>query len=198
MIAAIVLAAGASSRFGEQKLLLPLEGEPIIRRTVENVLASQVQQVVVVLGREADAVRDALAGLAVRCIVNPSYRDGMSTSLRAGVMALPPGTRATLVVLGDQPDITPAILDRLITMHHELGKPIAVPVYVEGTRGNPVLFDASVFPELLAVSGDQGSREVIARAPDRVAAVTFPFPMPRDVDSRADYEALLGRRPYSE
>ena len=198
MIAAIVLAAGASSRFGEQKLLMPLEGKAIIRRTVESVLASQVQQVVVVLGREAVAVRDALAGLAVRCVVNPSYQNGMSTSLHVGVMELPPGTKATLVVLGDQPGVTPAILDRLITMYHQSGKPIAVPVYAEGTRGNPVLFDASVFPELLAISGDQGAREVIARAPDRVAAVTFPFPMPRDVDSRVDYEALLDRRPFSE
>ena len=193
MIAAVVLAAGAASRFGEQKLLMPLGGKAIVRLTVERTLASQVEHALVVLGRDADAVREALAGLPVRCVVNPRYRDGMSTSLHAGLGALPPTAEAALVVLGDQPGVTPAILDRLIATYRQSQKPIVVPVYEQGTRGNPVLFDASLFPELRAVGGDQGARDVIARDAERIAAVMFPFPMPRDVDSPVDYAALRGR-----
>ncbi len=192
MIAGIVLAAGASSRFGEQKLLMPLDGKPIVRRTVEMTLASQVEHTVVVLGQEAELMRQALAELPVQCLVNPSYREGMSTSLRAGIGALPAATEAALIVLGDQPGVAPAILDGLIAAYRQSRKPIVVPIYEGGTRGNPVLFDASIFPELLEVTGDQGAREVIARDAGRVAPVTFPVPMPPDVDSRADYEALLG------
>ena len=192
MIAAIVLAAGSSSRFGKQKLLMPFDGKAIVRRTVENVLASRVQHVVVVLGRDADAVRDALTGLDVQCVVNSGYRHGMSTSLRVGVDAVPTA-EAALVVLGDQPGVTPAIMDRLIAGYGESRQPIVVPVYLEGERGHPVLFDASVFPELRAVTGDQGAREVIAQDPKRVAVVTFPMPAPPDVDSQADYEAFLRR-----
>ncbi len=177
---------------------MPLDGRAIIRRTVERTLASQVEDVVVVLGREAGAMREALGGLPVRCVENPGYRDGMSTSLRAGVRELSPATEAALIVLGDQPGVTPVILDRLIATYRQSRQPIVVPVYQEGTRGNPVLFDASLFPELRAVTGDQGAREVIARDAGRVASITFPFPMPRDVDSRADYNELLGRLPSDD
>lgn len=194
MIAAVVLAAGAASRFGAQKLLIPLGGKPLIRWTVEQVLASQVEEVVVVLGREAEAVREALQGLPIRFLVNPRYPEGMSSSLQAGVASLDPAVEAALIVLGDQPEIPAAIINRLIETYRALRKPIVVPVY-EGVRGNPVLFDASLFPELMTAAGDQGGREVIARAPERVASVPFPFPMPRDVDTPEDYQALLREFP---
>ncbi|MBI3989928.1 MAG: nucleotidyltransferase family protein [candidate division NC10 bacterium] len=194
MIAAVVLAAGAASRFGEQKLLVPLEGKLLIRWTVEHVLASQVEEVVVVLGREAEAVREALTGLPVRFLVNPRYPEGMSSSLQGGVASLDPAVEAALIVLGDQPQITAAIINRIIETYRLSRKPIVVPVY-EGVRGNPVLFDASLFPEVMAVTGDQGAREVIAKDPERVASVPFPFPMPRDVDTPDDYQALLHRFP---
>lgn len=190
MIAAVVLAAGSASRFGEQKLLLPLSGKPLIRWTVENVLASQVEDVIVVLGKEAEAVQEALEGLPVRFLVNPRYPEGMSSSLQAGVSSLGPAAEAALIVLGDQPQITPAIINQLIETYRESSKPIVVPLY-EGIRGNPVLFDASLFPELEAVRGDQGAREVVVKDPGRVESVPFPFPMPLDVDTRDDYEALL-------
>lgn len=193
MISAIVLAAGEASRFGSQKLVASLGGVPLIRRTVENVLAAPVGEVVVVVGREAEAVRDALAGLRVRFAPNPQYREGMSTSIAAGIRSLGPAARAALIVLGDQPELAPEVVGALIRAYRETGKPIVVPVYA-GTRGNPVLFDASIFPELLAVRGDRGGREVVGRDPARVHRVEFPFPPPRDVDTPADYEALLGPR----
>jgi len=190
VIAAVILAAGSASRFGEQKLLLPLGGKPLIRWTVENVLASQIEDVIVVLGKEAEAVREALEGLPVRFLVNPRYPEGMSSSLQAGVSSLGPAVEAALIVLGDQPQITAAIINQIIETYRRVRKPIIVPVY-EGVRGNPVLFAASLFPELEAVRGNQGAREVVAKDPGRVASVPFPFPMPRDVDTRDDYEALL-------
>lgn len=190
MIAGVVLAAGLSSRLGRQKLLLPLEkGGALIRLSVERVLAAGLDDVVVVLGRDAEAVGAALAGLAVRTVVNPRYADGQSTSLRAGLDALPPEAEAAVIALGDQPLPEPGLIDRLVAAFRESGRPIVVPRYRDG-RGNPVLFAASVFDELRAVTGDQGGRAVVARDASRVAEVAVDAPMPADVDTWADYEAL--------
>lgn len=190
MIAGVVLAAGLSSRLGRQKLLLPLEkGGALIRLSVERVLAAGLDDVVVVLGRDAEAVGAALAGLAVRTVVNPRYADGQSTSLRAGLDALPPEAEAAVIALGDQPLPEPGLIDRLVAAFRESGRPIVVPRYRDG-RGNPVLFAASVFDELRAVTGDQGGRAVVARDASRVAEVAVDAPMPPDVDTWADYEAL--------
>ena len=201
MIAAVVLAAGASTRFGSQKLLAPVRGAPLVRRTVEQVLAAGLDSVVVVLGREHQAVRAALDDLPVRFVVNPDFRDGLSTSLRTGLRDLGRAFDAAIVALGDQPGISGSTIASLIEEYRRSGQPIVVPVYA-GTRGNPVLFDASVFPELEAVGGDQGGREVIGRDPSRVATVSFPFAMPGDVDTVEDYQALvdvgLAIRPWSD
>lgn len=192
MITAIVLAAGRATRFGAQKLLAPLHGRPLARWTIERVLASVVDDVVVVVGGDEEGLRAALAGLPVRCVPNRDYQDGMSTSLRAGVAALAPGTEATVVVLGDQPDLPSDVIDQLVAAHRHTGKPVVVPLYADG-RGHPVLFGADVFPELCAVRGDQGAREVIARDPSRVATVPLARPAPADVDTREEYERLSGR-----
>ncbi len=190
MIAAIVLAAGASTRMGRQKLLLPMpDGRPLVRSAVEQVLAAGLDDVVVVVGREADAVAAAVADLPVRTVVNPRYAEGQSTSLRAGVDALRPGTRAVVIALGDQPLPAPAVIERLVAAHRETGQPIAVPVYREG-RGHPVLFAAALLDELRAVAGDRGARAVIARDPARVVAVPVDLPRPVDLDTPADYEAF--------
>ncbi|HEX7089439.1 MAG TPA: nucleotidyltransferase family protein [Longimicrobiales bacterium] len=189
--AAVVLAAGTASRFGGQKLLVPLRGHPLVRHTVENVLASGVTDVVVVLGADADGVRAALAGLPVRLVVNPDYRDGMSTSLRCGIRALDPGVAAALVVLGDQPTVSPELMRRVVAAQRDSGKPIAAPVYA-GTQGNPVVFARAVFGEIDALEGDRGAREVVQRDAARVVRVHVDGEMPRDVDTREDYEALAG------
>jgi molybdenum cofactor cytidylyltransferase len=192
VITAVVLAAGTASRFGSQKLLAPFDGATLVRRTVENVLASQVFETVVVLGREGDGVRDALAGLPVRFVTNPGFRGGLSTSLRAGVEVVEPSARAAVIVLGDQPGVTAAIIDQLIEEGRRSGRPIVVPEYA-GVRGNPVVFDATMFAELRAIEGDYGARGVIARDPARVATVSFPFDMPADVDTPEDYARLTNQ-----
>jgi molybdenum cofactor cytidylyltransferase len=188
VIAAIVLAAGTSTRMGRQKLLLPIGGQPLIRRSVEAVLAAGLDDAVVVLGEAAEAVGATLAGLPVRTVVNPHYAEGQSTSLRAGLDALRAETDAAVVALGDQPLPDPDVIRRLVGVFRATGRPIAVPVY-RNSRGNPVLFAAALFGELRAVSGDQGGRGVIARDPARVAEVPVDAPMPADIDTPAEYEA---------
>lgn len=189
MIAAIVLAAGASTRMGRQKLTLPMrDGRPLIRLAVEQVLAAGLDDVVVVTGRDAEAVALALAPLPVRTVVNPRYAEGQSTSLGAGLDALRPGTDAAVVALGDQPLPNPDIIRRLVAAFRTTGRPIVVPVYRDG-RGNPVLFATVLFGELRAVTGDRGGREVIGRDPTRVAEVPIDLPMPADIDTLQDYEA---------
>jgi molybdenum cofactor cytidylyltransferase len=125
----------------------------------------------------------------VRTVVNPRYAEGQSTSLQAGLDALPAGTTAALVALGDQPLPDPTVITRLVEALRTTGRPVAVPVYRDG-RGNPVLFAASLFGELRSVTGDTGGRPVIARDPGRVAEVRVDAPMPADVDTPADYQAL--------
>jgi molybdenum cofactor cytidylyltransferase len=198
VIAAIVLAAGTSTRMGRQKLTLPLaDGRPLVRVVVEQVLAADLDDTVVVLGGDAQAVAGALASLPVRTVVNPRYAEGQSTSLRVGLDALGPGTVAVVVALGDQPLADPDVIRRLVAAFRTSGRPIAAPVYREG-RGNPVLFAAALFGELRAVTGDRGGREVIARDPARVAEVPVDIPMPADIDTPEDYRAVRQARRLGE
>jgi molybdenum cofactor cytidylyltransferase len=180
---------------GRQKLTLPmLDGRPVVRAAVEQVLAAGLDDTVVVLGADAESVAAALAPLPVRTVVNPRFAAGQSTSLRAGLDALRPGTEAVVVALGDQPRPDPGVIRRLVTAFRTTGRPIAVPVYRDG-RGNPVLFGAPLFEELRAVTGDRGGRAVIGRDPGRVAEVPVDAPMPADIDTPQDYGAA--REPES-
>lgn len=193
VMAAIVLAAGLARRMGQPKLLLELGGAPVIRRSVEAVIAAGLDEVVVVVPPANAAIQDALGGLAVRFAVNPSPEAGQAGSVVAGVRALRPGTTtAALITLGDQPGVPPPVISRLLEVLRTTGKPIVAPVYREG-RGNPVLFSASIFPELLALAGDRGARSVVDADPERVALVRFDLPMPPDLDTPEDYERLSSR-----
>lgn len=194
MIAAVVLAAGAARRFGEQKLLAPLQGRPVVRWTVEQVTASGVDRTVVVLGRETDAVRAALADLPVSFVPNPRFQEGMGTSVAAGVGALDASAEAVLVVLGDQP-IPAQVIDRLLRAHRASKLPIVAPSY-GGQRGNPVLFSSSVFSQLLQLEGDRGARGLLERSPGKLLLVPFPHPPPPDIDTPedlAEYASYMAR-----
>lgn len=172
VIAALVLAAGRSTRFGtDNKLLADLDGVPLVARTVGEVLASGVRPVVVVTGHQAEAVTQALAGLEVQRVHNPDYARGLSTSLKAGLAALPSGIDGVLVCLGDMPAVRAAHIERLIAgFAPKEGRAIVVPVH-QGKRGNPVLFAASFIAEMRDADGDQGARGVIAHNGDAVAEV---------------------------
>jgi molybdenum cofactor cytidylyltransferase len=188
MIAALVLAAGFSRRMGRPKLLLPIAGQTVIRRSVEPLL-DQVDVVVVVTPPDATEIREALAGLDVRFAVNARPEDGQGTSIAAGIAALDAATRAALVVLGDQPAVPPAVVPALLAAFARTGKAIVAPVY-RGFQGTPVLFAAEVFPELRALTGDRGARAVVAARPERVERVEFDMPEPADVDTPEDYARL--------
>jgi molybdenum cofactor cytidylyltransferase len=178
---------------GQTKLLLPLEGRPVLRHSVELVLAAGLDPVVVVTGREHQALARALEDLPVELVMNAEPERGQASSVRVGIAALPPGTKAALIVLGDQPFLDGRIIPALLAGHAQTGKPIIAPRYREG-RGNPVLFSREMFPELLVIHGDQGARSVVERDAGRVALVDFDFPMPPDLDTPEDYERLRFER----
>ena len=189
LVSAVVLAAGRSTRMGAQKLLLPVEGRPMVERVVAAAEGSAAAETVVVVGSEAGAVRAAVGGHPVRIVMNPDHERGMSTSLRAGVSALPPGCEAVLFVLGDQPFITSAVMDRLIGRFAEAGAGIVRPL-AGGGPAHPVLMAAKYFPEIMALEGDVGAREILARHEEDVTYVELDDPRSTlDVDTLADYEA---------
>lgn len=187
----VVLAAGAGERFGGGKQLLSLDGQPMVRRVADITLAATEGEVVVVLGYEPRKVAAALTGLHVNLVYNPNYRLGLSTSLQAGLTALGPECRAAIFVLADQPGITPAVINKLMGVYRQGGKKIIVPVY-QGKRGNPVLLDRSLWPQVMALQGDVGGREIIKAYPCEVQEVEVDCPgVLCDIDTPADYCAWL-------
>ncbi len=197
-IAAVILAAGRSSRMGaENKLLADVGGRPMVRRVVEAALASAARPVIVVTGHQSAQVRRALDGLAVTLVENPHYADGLSTSLRCGLDAVPEDVDGALIALGDMPGVAASDIDRLIAAFNPLeGRAICVPS-VGGKRGNPVLWARAFFPEMREVTGDTGARALIAAYGEAVCDV----PMAGDgvlVDidepqALADLRARVGR-----
>jgi molybdenum cofactor cytidylyltransferase len=167
VIALMVLAAGQSSRMGVPKLLLPLGNRTVIAHVVGAALASRLRPVVVVLGHEADRLRAALPPGDLVVVENPAFATGLATSLGAGLVALPGDLTGVVVALADQPLLTSAHLDRMADAAETSGVPIVAASY-GGRRGNPVYFSRAYFPELLAVTGDEGGRTVIARHADDV------------------------------
>jgi molybdenum cofactor cytidylyltransferase len=171
-IAALVLGAGRSSRMGgPNKLLAEINGKPLIRLVVEQALASHARPVVVVTGHQRERVEAALAGLQVQFVHNPHFADGLGTSLRAGIAALPADVDGAIVCLGDMPQIDAALIDRLTAaIDPDKGALIAVPT-IDGKRGNPVVWSRRFFPDLMTVEGDVGARHLIGRYAEAIAEV---------------------------
>jgi molybdenum cofactor cytidylyltransferase len=175
---------------GQPKQLLDWGDQPLVRVVAEYALAARLDRVLVVVGAARDAVAAALADLPVELIENPAYAQGQSTSLRAGIAALTPDIGAALVLLGDQPFVSPEIMMRIVEEWRTSGAVIVAPVY-RGQRGNPVLFARAVFSELLAIEGDQGARAILAADPARVRKVLFDDDRPlADIDTPEDYTHL--------
>jgi len=183
----ILLAAGSSSRLGQPKQLLSFHGHPLVRHVAEQALASRLSGLIVVVGHRAVEVSAALAGLHATIVENPSYSQGQSTSLRAGLLDFPPGEAAALILLVDQPFVTSTLIDRLIALYEESKASIVAPRFKD-RRGNPVLFDRGLIPELLTLVGDTGARDVIARHREQLATLELSDDRPfQDIDTWEDY-----------
>lgn len=205
--AAIILAAGSSSRMGggRHKLLLPLEDRPVLAHVIDASLESQAHPVIIVLGHQSGKVRSYIKQYTKHdrliLIENVHYQQGMSSSLRKGIqtiLAIDYKNKdnslrigSALIVLGDQPLITSKIIDALITAYRSTGKAIVAPLYL-GKRGSPVLFDRSLFPELNKVTGDEGGRTVLERHRHEVELIEIGDALANyDVDTWEAYEQVV-------
>ena len=184
-VAAVILAAGRSSRMGgSNKLLEHLHGKPMVRIVAEQALASKASPVIVVTGHMAVEVERALEGLKIIFVANPHFADGLATSVKAGISAVPADADGAVICLGDMPLVDARLIDRLIeAFAPDKGSLIAVPVSA-GRRGNPVLWSRRFFDELKALDGDIGARHLIARNAEAVAEVAVDGESPLlDIDT---------------
>lgn len=189
-ISGIVLAAGSSSRLGQPKQLLELQGRRLLQHAVDAVEGAGLRDVVVVLGHEADVVRAAITtGKRTRVSVNPDYREGQATSLKVGLAAMDPNAQAAVVILGDQPAVTCATVQAVSDAYEASGSRVVQATY-GGKPGHPVLFDRALWVDLQAIEGDRGAREVLKRHPEWIERVELGGQVPADVDTWEDYERL--------
>ncbi len=189
-IAAVILAAGASTRFGKPKQLLDWGGVPLLAHVADVTLNAGLEPAIVVLGCQAEAARAALGHRPVHVVMNWRWEEGMSTSVQVGLAALPPTTDAAIFLQCDQPLITPDLLRAIVNRFEETGAPVVHPTHA-GRRSTPVLFDRCFFPDLAAVAGDEGGRSLITRYEKEVATVKVADPdVLADIDTPDDYEQL--------
>ncbi|MEO8563486.1 MAG: nucleotidyltransferase family protein [bacterium] len=182
MIAGLLLASGASHRFGSNKLAEPLGDRAVVRWSAD-ALVHEVDELFVVVPDAAREIRDALAGLAARFVVNEREPTGLASSIRAGVAALPPSAEAVVLTLGDQPLLDRAVTARVIARWCEGGVSAVAACYEDG-RGHPVLFGATLFPALDALEGDRGARALLDGLGEDLALVDVMGAQPIDVDTR--------------
>ena len=188
-LAAVVLAAGSASRFGDVKALAQLDGHPLLQHVLDAVAASTVDECVVVLGAAADQIEAALDWRQERRVTNPHPEAGLSSSLQAGLRALGSEVDGALVLLGDQPRVTQATIERVIAAWRSSRPPIVAARYSDDAAPNPVLLDREVWPLAMALEGDRGMGPVITRNPELVTEVAVTGENP-DVDTPADLARL--------
>jgi molybdenum cofactor cytidylyltransferase len=190
-VAAIVLAAGRSVRMGgPNKLTAEVAGKPLVRIAAEEALASRADPVVVVTGHQRERVEQALAGLKVRFAHNPDFAEGLSTSLRTGIAAVPADADGAIVCLGDMPQVRASLIDRLIAAFDPPRAALIVVPMIDGKRGNPVLWSRRFFPELIALDGDVGARHLIAAYGEALTEVTADAAALIDIDTPEALSAL--------
>ncbi len=193
-VAALVLAAGQSRRMGAaNKLLIEIEGVSMVARVAAAALSSKAETVLVVTGHEADDIGAALAGMNVTLVHNPDYAEGLSSSLAAGLAALPDDIEAAVICLGDMPWTGAAVIDSLIAAFDPArGRAICLPTH-RGRRGNPVLWARDFFAEIRSIEGDQGARRLIDEHAELVHEVECDNEgVLRDVDAAKDADGPSG------
>ncbi len=189
MISAVVLAAGASTRMGRPKLLLPLGGEPLVRRTVRLVCDAGFDEVLIVAGSHHAEILAAIDGLPVRHVLNPDYATGMGSSFRTAVTHLG-DSAAAMFALADQPFLTAADYRRLRDVYRD-ERPALVTVRYDEVTAPPHLFARELFPELAAL--EHGARPILQRHRDQAVVLSFPPDKLFDIDTPADYELATSR-----
>jgi molybdenum cofactor cytidylyltransferase len=192
VIAGLVLAAGTSSRMGRHKLLLPLGGRPLVAHAVEAAFdAGCLDEVVVVVGRDADAVEEALGtGESLRFARNERFETGQASSLIVGIGAMRSDAEAFVVLLGDQPSVRPGVIAAVVTAFRDGAGPVVQASYSD-RPAHPTLLARPVWPELAALTGDVGAREAIDRHREWLTLVEVGGQPPDDVDTDEDYRKVL-------
>lgn len=195
-VVAVVLAAGASTRFGSPKLLAPLDGRPLLQHPLDAVAAAGIGDVVVVLGDESASIEQAVAWRGERRAINPRPQDGLSSSLRVGLdaAAMDPEVDAVLVVLGDQPSLRPEVVQAVLaTAEGDPGTPIVRPRYRLDMAPNPVLVRRSAWALAAGLEGDRGLGPLLASRPELVIEVAVPGANP-DIDTPRELAAIAAAR----
>lgn len=193
-IAGIILAAGSSSRMGQPKQLLPFGTTTLLGQVIQNARQSNLHEIIVVLGHEAALIRQGLDFSGTRTILNPDYLKGQSTSLQAGVKAIPDHCQGAMFLLGDQPLVGPDIINHLISSFTASPGHIIIPCF-KGQRGNPVILPRSLFDRIQSLSGDQGARVLFDEFKPLIVRVAVQDPaIVMDVDTPLDYERLISGR----
>jgi molybdenum cofactor cytidylyltransferase len=196
-IGLVILAAGESSRLGfYPKQLLEFKGKTLIRHAAENALSSKADLVSVVLGAQAESLKDGIEDLAVEIVINENWPDGMASSLQKGLhklLAIEPDLSALCITLCDQPLVDSGIIDRLIETFQTGDSLIVASAYAE-TSGVPAVFSSRLFDELLALESSQGAKKVIVKHLDRVKKIPVPEAF-YDIDTRQDFAEFLEKNP---
>jgi molybdenum cofactor cytidylyltransferase len=170
MVSAILLAAGEAKRMGKLKQLMPLGNTTIVEQTIDNLSSSRVSEVIVVLGHRAEEIMKRIASRPIKMVINPLYRQGMSTSIAAGLTFIDSQAQAVMLALGDQPFVDSQTLNKLIKEFEAHDKGIAIPTY-KGKRGHPLIFSIKYKAQLSGLKGDIGGREIIKRHPEDILEV---------------------------
>jgi molybdenum cofactor cytidylyltransferase len=189
-VAGVVLAAGTSTRMGQNKLFMELEGETLVRRVVGRASKAGFDPLIVVLGHEADLVQQALEGLSYRPVLNPEYARGVNSSLRAGIQAVSEtAARAAVVVLADMPFVTTAMIETLIEKYRRSEAPLVISEY-DGVNAPPMLYDRSLFGELAASEGQGCGKHVVKRHRHQAESASWPVEALMDLDAPEDYQRV--------
>lgn len=194
-VAAIILAAGSSSRMGRSKQMLEINGEKLLAKTVKTVLASEIRDVVVVLGADEPVHRQILTPFAVRTVFNDQWKKGMGSSIKAGLhhlISAGSSCDAVIIFVCDQPVLTPGIISGILQRFGQTKKPVIASGY-SNVPGVPVLFAKPYFPKLEGLPDDQGAKRIIQQNPSDVVIVPFPGGE-IDLDTMQDYNAFLQSR----
>ncbi|MBA7674753.1 Nicotine blue oxidoreductase [subsurface metagenome] len=198
MISAILLAAGKSRRIGKPKQVLPLGSSTILEQTVDNLLRSKIDDLIVVLGYAAQEVMKKIANRPVKIAINPAYEQGMSTSIVTGLRLVDNKAQAVMLALADQPFIYSKTIDSLIEAFFRHNKGIIIPTY-QGRRGHPVIFAIKYKEELLKLTGDIGGRQIIKRHSEDVVEMPVDSESINvDIDTLSDYYSKISAAPCTK